>query len=65
MELSGFILLGILVVVVIYAVMLYNNRVSLKHNVGQAWANIDDLYLVQLPDRGTTALRHALPMGHH
>ncbi|WP_394241831.1 LemA family protein [Halopseudomonas laoshanensis] len=35
--------LAILVVVLLYAVMLYNQLVSIKHAVSQAWANIDVL----------------------
>ena len=35
--------LGVLLVVVIYFVMLYNNLVQIKHNVTKAWANIDVL----------------------
>lgn len=41
-----FVLLALLVLVaalVAYAVLIYNNLVSLKHAVGQAWANIDVL----------------------
>ena len=38
-----FIILGILVVLVIYIIMIYNNLVSLKHNVSKSWANIDVL----------------------
>ena len=37
------IFLGILTVVFIYGVMLYNGLVTLKHNVAKAWANIDVL----------------------
>ena len=37
------ILLGVLVVVVVWAVMIYNNLVQVKHNVSKAWANIDVL----------------------
>ncbi|MEJ2060787.1 MAG: LemA family protein [Gammaproteobacteria bacterium] len=40
---GGYILLGIVIVVAIYAVILYNNLVSLKHNVSKAWSNIDVL----------------------
>ncbi|MBI4809001.1 MAG: LemA family protein [Nitrosomonadales bacterium] len=40
---STLILLGICLVVLIYAVSLYNNLVQLKHGVGKAWANIDVL----------------------
>ena len=36
-------LLGVLVLVVVWAVMMYNNLVQLKHNVSKAWANIDVL----------------------
>lgn len=35
--------LALLVVVLVYAVMLYNQLVSIKHAVSQAWANIDVL----------------------
>jgi LemA protein len=37
------IVLGVLLVVVIYAIMIYNNLVQIKHNVSKAWANIDVL----------------------
>src|SRR5688500_13842808 len=37
------ILLGVLVLVVVSAVMIYNNLVQVKHNVSKAWANIDVL----------------------
>ena len=37
------ILLGICVVALIYSVSLYNNLVSIKHEVSKAWANIDVL----------------------
>lgn len=36
-------LLGILAVVIIYGILLYNGLVTLKHNVAKAWANIDVL----------------------
>lgn len=32
---------GVLIVVLIYSVLLYNGLVQLKHNVAKAWANID------------------------
>jgi LemA protein len=35
--------LGVLVLAAVYAVMLYNNLVQIKHNVTKAWANIDVL----------------------
>lgn len=43
MSVSGFIILGVIVVAVIYFVTIYNNLVRLKHNVSKAWANIDVL----------------------
>ena len=36
-------MLGIIVAVVLYAIVLYNNLVSIKHNVDKAWSNIDVL----------------------
>jgi LemA protein len=43
MDVGSFIFLGLLVVVGVYGVTLYNNLVTLKHNVGKAWSNIDVL----------------------
>jgi len=43
MEISTFIFLGILAVLIIYGITLYNNLVTLKHNVDKAWSNIDVL----------------------
>jgi len=43
MDVSTFIFLGVLAGLVLYGVTLYNNLVSLKHNVEKAWANIDVL----------------------
>lgn len=43
MGVFGFIVLAIIIVTVVYFVMLYNNLVSVKHNVSKAWANIDVL----------------------
>jgi len=43
MELGTFIFWGVVAVVLVYAVVIYNNLVSLKHNVSKAWANIDVL----------------------
>src|ERR1700758_2382055 len=34
---------GVLVVMVVYLIMLYNQLVQVKHNVSKAWANIDVL----------------------
>jgi LemA protein len=43
MEIFWFVVLAIIAVVVIYGILIYNNLVSLKHQVSQAWANIDVL----------------------
>ena len=43
MDVSTIIFLGIIAAIVMYAVTLYNNLVSLKHNVAKAWSNIDVL----------------------
>jgi LemA protein len=43
MELTGIILIAVLVVVIIYFVMIHNQLVQIKHNVSKAWANIDVL----------------------
>jgi LemA protein len=43
MTTGNMISLGILAVVLIYGVVLYNGLVALKHNVAKAWANIDVL----------------------
>jgi len=43
MEITGIILLAVLVVAVVYAIMIYNQLVQVKHNVSKAWANIDVL----------------------
>lgn len=43
MEITGFIFWGIVAVFIVYIVLIYNNLVSLKHNVSKAWANIDVL----------------------
>ncbi|MCW8959013.1 MAG: LemA family protein [Gammaproteobacteria bacterium] len=43
MEIGIFIVLGVVAVVVIYFIVIYNNLVNIKHNVAKAWANIDVL----------------------
>ena len=43
MELGTIITLGVLTVIVVYAIALYNGLVQIKHNVSKAWANIDVL----------------------
>lgn len=43
MSVTGFVLLGVVVVAAIYFITIYNHLVRLKHNVSKAWANIDVL----------------------
>ncbi|MGC2856188.1 LemA family protein [Novispirillum sp. DQ9] len=44
MDFSGMLVpVAIGVVVILYAISLYNRLVALKHNVGEAWSNIDVL----------------------
>ncbi|MDY6943631.1 MAG: LemA family protein [Pseudomonadota bacterium] len=43
MEISTMVFLAIVVMIGIYAVIIYNNLVRLKHNVAKAWSNIDVL----------------------
>jgi LemA protein len=43
MAISSFVLLGIILALFLYGVLIYNNLVRLKHNVSQAWSNIDVL----------------------
>lgn len=43
MQVSTFIIIGLLILAGGYGVTLYNNLVALKHRVAQAWANIDVL----------------------
>lgn len=43
MEIVLFIILGLAVVAVLYAIAIYNGLVSLKHAVNKAWSNIDVL----------------------
>ncbi|MDZ7751552.1 MAG: LemA family protein [Gammaproteobacteria bacterium] len=43
MEIGTFIFWGIVALVLVYAALVYNNLVRLKHNVSQAWSNIDVL----------------------
>ncbi len=40
---TSMIILGIAIVILIYAISLYNHLVSVKHAVAKAWANIDVL----------------------
>jgi len=43
MDFINFIVVGVLAAGILYAIMVYNNLMSLKHNVSKAWANIDVL----------------------
>ena len=43
MGVATIIILAVILVVVVYGIMLYNNLVQVKHNVSKAWANIDVL----------------------
>jgi len=43
MEIALFVVIALIVVILVYAIMIYNNLVRLKHAVSQAWANIDVL----------------------
>ena len=43
MSVTGFIILGLVAIAVVYLVTIYNNLVELKHNVAKAWSNIDVL----------------------
>ena len=43
MSIGGWIFLAVLVVLLVYAVMLYNGLVGVKHGVARAWSNIDVL----------------------
>ncbi|HTH94730.1 MAG TPA: LemA family protein [Rhodocyclaceae bacterium] len=43
MSVAGFVGLGVVAVVVIYAITIYNSLVQNKHAVAKAWANIDVL----------------------
>ena len=41
MSIAEFVLWAIVAVVLVYAVVIFNHLVTLKHNVKKAWANID------------------------
>ena len=41
MDIGSIVFLVFLVVAVVWAIMTYNNLVTVKHNVSKAWANID------------------------
>jgi LemA protein len=37
------VLLAVIAIMVVYAIMIFNNLVTVKHNVSKAWANLDVL----------------------
>jgi LemA protein len=43
MTVTAFVILGILAILVIYGVSIYNGLIAVKHNVDKAWSNIDVL----------------------
>ena len=43
MTITGFIFWACVVVLIVYLIIIYNNLVTLKHNVSKAWSNIDVL----------------------
>jgi len=43
MDVSSFVILGAIAVLVLYLIIIYNRLVALKHNVSKAWSNIDVL----------------------
>lgn len=43
MDLGAYIILGLILATLIYAVIIYNHLVTLKHNVAKSWSNIDVL----------------------
>jgi len=43
MELGSILFWGVVAVVIVYSIMIYNGLVQLKHSVSKAWSNIDVL----------------------
>ena len=43
MSVAGWIFIGIAIGLTLYTILVYNLLVRLKHNVAQAWSNIDVL----------------------
>ncbi len=43
MDIGTIITLGVLVIISVYSISIYNSLVQIKHNVTKAWANIDVL----------------------
>jgi LemA protein len=42
-DIFSIVLLGLIITTIVYAIVIYNNLVALKHNVSRAWSNIDVL----------------------
>jgi LemA protein len=43
MDITTFVLFGVVAVGLVYTITVYNSLVTLKHNVDKAWSNIDVL----------------------
>ncbi|MDX1432366.1 MAG: LemA family protein [Gammaproteobacteria bacterium] len=43
MDIFGYVVLALIAATIIYAIVIYNRLVNLKHNVSKAWSNIDVL----------------------
>ena len=43
MAVFGFVLFGLIAIIVVYIIIIYNRLVSLKHNTSKSWSNIDVL----------------------
>lgn len=43
MEIVFFVIIGSAILIIIYGIIIYNNFVTLKHQIKKAWANIDVL----------------------
>lgn len=43
MDVTGYLLFGLLLLVAGYFIILYKNLVALKHRIAQVWSNIDVL----------------------
>ncbi len=43
MPIAGALLLGLLVILALYVIVIYNRLVGLKHDIAKAWSNIDVL----------------------
>ncbi|WP_017365568.1 LemA family protein [Methylococcus capsulatus] len=43
MPIAGFIFFGVLILITLYVILIYNRLVQLKHDTVKAWANIDVL----------------------